>query len=192
MTQQLSWIERLTTNQKARGSNPFWVTKLKLTRTCEFFYLSNYILWILQTNINLSAFLELEQACSNLQASYRQAILEIVQACSNSQGPYMDRSSQRQNRPVLIRRTLYRQVVSEIVQACSNLQASYRQAISEIVQACSNSQGPYIDRPSQRQYRPVLIRRPHIDRLSQRYYRPVLIRRDPIWIGRLRDRTGLF
>ena len=156
MTQQLSWIERLTTNQKARGSNPFWVTKLKLTRTCEFFYLSNYILWILQTNINLSAFLELEQACSNLQ------------------GPYMDRSSQRQNRPVLIRRTLYRQAVSEIVQACSNLQASYRQAISEIEQACSNSQGPYIDRPSQRQYRPVLIRR------------------DPIQIGYLRDTTGLF
>ena len=122
MTQQLSWIERLTTNQKARGSNPFWVTKLKLTRTCEFFYLSNYILWILQTNTNLSAFLELEQACSNLQASYRQAILEIVQACSNSQGPYMDRSSQRQNRPVLIRRTSYRCANSEIVQACTNLQ----------------------------------------------------------------------
>ena len=155
MTQQLSWIERLTTNQKARGSNPFWVTKLKLTRMCEFFYLSNYILWILQTNTNLSVFLELEQACSNLQASYRQAILEIVQACSNSQGPYMDRSSQRQNRPVLIRRTLYRQVVSEIVQACSNLQ-------------------------------------PHIDRPTLRYYRPVLIRRDPIWIGRLRDSTGLY
>ena len=48
MTQQLSWIERLTTNQKARGSNPFWVTKLKLTRTCEFFYLSKYDLQSLQ------------------------------------------------------------------------------------------------------------------------------------------------
>ena len=78
-----------------------------------------------------------------LQASYRQAILEIVQACSNSQGPYMDRSSQRQNRPVLIRRTSYRCANSEIVQACTNLQDLIYGGLTIIKRSCFVLTAPF-------------------------------------------------
>ena len=133
MTQQLSWIERLTTNQKARGSNPFWVTKLKLTRMCEFFYLSKYILWIIQTDTKLSdscsGCSKLVQACSNLQDPLQTVHLRNRTGLYYFVGPHIGGplnkyyrpvlicgtpyrwTSKKQNRPVLIRRTLYGRTV---------------------------------------------------------------------------------